>query len=100
MFSAKEKKVYIKTKDDKLLDAATGKPAEGAAPDDIDNVRLNNRLRGVVDAAIGALTLMAPRSEQALRRRPGGVQVARRGGACRRSKRRSPRKKTRASKRR
>ncbi len=60
MFSAKEKKVYIKAKDDKLLDAATGKPAEGAAPDDIDNVRLNNRLRGVVEAAVGALTLMAP----------------------------------------
>jgi urea transport system permease protein len=60
MFSAKDKKVFIKTKDDKLLDAATGKPADGAAPDDVDNVRLNNRLRGVVGAAIGALTLMAP----------------------------------------
>jgi urea transport system permease protein len=59
LFSAKEKKVYIKTKDGALLEAATGKPAEGAAPDDIDNVRLNNRLRGVVDAAVGALTLMA-----------------------------------------
>jgi urea transport system permease protein len=59
MFSAKDKKVYIKTKDDKLLDAATGKPAEGAPPDDIDAVRLNNRLRGVVDAAVGGLTLMA-----------------------------------------
>ena len=60
LFSAKDKKVYIKTKDDKLLDAATGKPADGAPPDDIDNVRLNNRLRGVVDAAVGGLTLMAP----------------------------------------
>jgi urea transport system permease protein len=59
LFSAKDKKVYIKTKDDKLLDAATGKPAEGAAPDDIDAVRLNNRLRGVLDAAVGGLTLMA-----------------------------------------
>jgi urea transport system permease protein len=60
MFSAKDKKVFIKTKDDKLLDAATGKPAEGAAPDDLDNVRVNNRLRGTLDAAKGALTLMAP----------------------------------------
>jgi len=59
LFSAKEKKVYIKTEDGALLEAATGKPAEGAAPDDVDNVRLNNRLRGVVDAAVGALTLMA-----------------------------------------
>ena len=58
-FSAKDKKVYIKTNDGALLDAATGKPAEGAPPDDIDAVRLNNRLRGVVDAAVGGLTLMA-----------------------------------------
>ena len=78
MFSAKDKKVYIKTKDDKLLDAATGKPAEGAPPDDIDAVRLNNRLRGVVDAAVGGLTLMASGSQPALRRGPSGVQVARR----------------------
>ncbi len=59
MFSAKEKKVYIKTKDGKLLDAATGKPADGAAPDDIDNVRLNNRVRNILDAAVGSLTLMS-----------------------------------------
>ena len=59
MFSAEEKKVYIKSKADKLLDAMTGKPIEGAPPDDIDAVRLNNRLRGVVDAAIGSLTLMS-----------------------------------------
>jgi len=60
MFSAKDKKVYIKTKDDRLLDAATGKPAEGTPPDDIDTVRVNNRLRSVIEAANGALTLMAP----------------------------------------
>jgi urea transport system permease protein len=59
MFSATAKKVFIKSKSGALLDAATGKTAEGAPPDDIDAVRLNNRLRGVVDAAIGALTLMA-----------------------------------------
>jgi urea transport system permease protein len=60
MFSAKDKKVYIKTKGDKLLDAATGKPVEGTPPDDIDTVRVNNRLRSVIEAANGALTLMAP----------------------------------------
>jgi urea transport system permease protein len=60
MFSAKDKKVFIKTKDDKLIDAATGKPFDGAGPDDVDIVRVNNRLRGVIDAAQGALTLMAP----------------------------------------
>jgi urea transport system permease protein len=60
MFSTKDKKVFIKTKSDALLDAATGKPADGTPPDDIDTVRINNRLRSVIDAAIGALTLMAP----------------------------------------
>jgi urea transport system permease protein len=59
MFSAAQKKVYIKTKDDKLLDAATGKPIAGAPPDDIDTVIVNNRLRGVIDAALGSLTLMS-----------------------------------------
>jgi len=59
MYSARDKKVFIKTKDDKLLDAATGQPATGTPPDDIDNVRLNNRLRGVLEAAVGGLTLMA-----------------------------------------
>ena len=59
-FSAKDKKVFIKTADDKLIDAATGKPFEGTPPDDIETVRVNNRLRGVIDAANGALTLMAP----------------------------------------
>jgi urea transport system permease protein len=60
LFSAKEKKVFIKTTDDKLLDAATGKPVDGTRPDNIDTVRVNNRLRSVIDAANGALTLMAP----------------------------------------
>jgi urea transport system permease protein len=60
LFSAKDKQVFIKTKDGALLDAATGKPLAGAAPDDIDTVRVNNRLRSVIDAANGALTLMAP----------------------------------------
>jgi urea transport system permease protein len=64
MFSAAQKKVYIKTKDDKLLDAATGKPIAGAPPDDIDTVIVNNRLRGVIDAALGSLTLMSPNPGQ------------------------------------
>ena len=64
MFSAAQKKVYIKTKDDKLLDAATGKPVAGTPPDDIDTVIVNNRLRGVIDAALGSLTLMSPNLSQ------------------------------------
>jgi len=59
LFSAAQKKVYIKTADDKVLDAATGKPIAGTPPDDADNVRLNNRVRNIIDAALGSLTLMA-----------------------------------------
>ncbi len=59
-FSASAKKVFIKTTDDTLLDAATGQPVTAGVPDDTDNVRLNNRLRNVLAAAIGGLTLMAP----------------------------------------
>ena len=64
MFSAAQKKVFIKTKDDKLLDAATGKEFTGAPPDDIDTVIVNNRLRGIIDAVIGSLTLMSPNTNQ------------------------------------
>ncbi len=60
MFSAADKKVYIKKKSGEVLDAATGKPIAGAPPDDVADVRLINRLRNAVDSALGALTLMAP----------------------------------------
>jgi len=59
MFSAEQKKVFIQTGDDKLIDAATGKPFTGKAPADIDNVIVNNRLRNIIDADLGALTLMS-----------------------------------------
>jgi len=59
MFSAERKAVYIKADSDKLTDAATGAPITGDAPADLDTVRLNNRLRGTIDAAIGALTLLS-----------------------------------------
>ena len=59
-YSASEKKVYLKTADDKLLDAVSGQPLSGKLPDDADNVRLNNRVRNIIDAALGSLTLMAP----------------------------------------
>ncbi|MGA2568162.1 MAG: urea ABC transporter permease subunit UrtB [Pseudolabrys sp.] len=64
LFSAAQKKVFIKTQDDKLLDAATGKEFTGPPPDDIDTVIVNNRLRGIIDAVIGSLTLMSPNTSQ------------------------------------
>ena len=59
LFSAEKKQVFIKTKDGKLIDAATGKPFAGEAPADIDTVIVNNRLRNLISAALGGLTLMA-----------------------------------------
>src|SRR5256714_11727271 len=50
-------KVFIKDKAGAMLDAATGKPA--AAPADAATVRLNNRLRRSVEAALGGLTLIS-----------------------------------------
>jgi urea transport system permease protein len=58
MFSPSAGKVYIQGKDDKLLDAATGQPVAGKPPADMDAVRINNRLRGVISAAVGSMTLM------------------------------------------
>src|SRR5471032_3275817 len=43
-----------------LTDAITGKDAGTAAEDDLDKVKVNNRLRGTIDAAMGSLTLMSP----------------------------------------
>ena len=59
LYSAKEKTVYVKDASGKLTDAATGKPISGEAPADVDTVRLNNRVRGALDAAVGGLTLLA-----------------------------------------
>jgi urea transport system permease protein len=59
MFSAAQKKVYVQDDSGKLFDAASGDPTAGAPPDDLDNVRINNRLRGTIDAALGTLTLLS-----------------------------------------
>ncbi len=59
MFSAEKKAVYIQDAAGKLFDAATGEPVAGDPPADLDTVRLNNRLRGVIDAALGQLTLLS-----------------------------------------
>ena len=51
-----DKKVIYRDAAGKIFEAATGAPASGSG----EPVRLNNRLRGVVSAAVGSLTLMAP----------------------------------------
>ncbi len=59
MFDDDSKKVYIKQADGKAIDAATGAPVD-AIPDSASEVRLNNRLRRSVEAALGGLTLLSP----------------------------------------
>src|SRR5205085_6485206 len=58
LFSADQKKVYVRDADGTVLDAATGTPT-AAVPADLKPVRINNRLRRSIDAALGNLTLLA-----------------------------------------
>jgi urea transport system permease protein len=53
------KKVYVTGTDGKSIDAATGEPV-ASVPDSASAVRVNNRLRRSVDAALGSLTLQSP----------------------------------------
>jgi len=53
------KKVFITQSDGKIIDAATG-TAVDKLPDTAAAVRLNNRLRRTVEAALGGLTLLSP----------------------------------------
>ncbi len=57
--SAADKGVYVKDRAGAFLDAKTGK-ASATAPADLAMVRLNNRLRGVIEASLGSLTLLSP----------------------------------------
>ncbi|MGL4974454.1 MAG: urea ABC transporter permease subunit UrtB [Bosea sp. (in: a-proteobacteria)] len=63
--SAPAKLVVFRDAAGKGFDAKTGQPIE--VPADASAVRLNNRLRGVVQAALGSLTLLSPDPEQRLR---------------------------------
>jgi len=60
LFNPGTKKVYVKAESGALLDAATGEPAAGEAIYDLKPVRINNRLRRAIEAALGSLTLLAP----------------------------------------
>ena len=53
------KNVYVTQVDGKIIDAATG-AAVDKLPDNAAAVRLNNRLRRTVEAALGGLTLLSP----------------------------------------
>src|SRR5712664_4260685 len=42
-----------------LTEAISGKPAGSGSEAELNRVRVNNRLRGVIEAAVGSLTLMS-----------------------------------------
>jgi urea transport system permease protein len=58
-FSAEQKRVFFKDGAENLLDAATGSPAPAPPPADLAQVRVNNRLRNIIAATLGNLTLMS-----------------------------------------
>jgi urea transport system permease protein len=60
LFSAADKKVFVRTPTGGLLDAATGQLVTGAEPAGLSAVRVNNRVRRAIDSALGSLTLLAP----------------------------------------
>jgi urea transport system permease protein len=61
-FDPASKKIFIREAN-RVLDAATG-AAVDAPPDSLSTVRINNRLRRSIDAALGGLTLMSPDPRQ------------------------------------
>ena len=60
MFSAARKEVYIQDASGKLFDPATGRAVPGPAPADLDNVNLDNLVRGELETALATLNLLAP----------------------------------------
>jgi urea transport system permease protein len=65
LFHAESKSVFVKDKDGKLLDPASGEVATNA-PANLEPVRLNNRVRRAIQAALGSLTLLAPDPQKRL----------------------------------
>ena len=58
-YSPEQKAVFYKDASHRLIDAATGRPATDNPPADLETVRINNRLRRAIDAALGGMTLLA-----------------------------------------
>src|SRR5215470_16140058 len=60
LFAGGDKKIYMRDAKGALLEASTGKPIAGAEPTDLNPVRVNNRIRRSIEAALGGLTLFSP----------------------------------------
>ena len=60
LYASSDHALFIKQDDDSFVDAATGAPAPDVMASGVKPVRLNNAVRGAIDAALGALQLFAP----------------------------------------
>ena len=60
LFSNDDRALFIQQPDSSFVDARTGKPAPDVTDDDVKTVRVNNAVRGAIDAALGSLQLFAP----------------------------------------
>ena len=67
-----DKAIVYKTKNGKVHDGRTGAAVAGDTSDGLKPVRINNRIRRAVTAALGSLTLLNPRPEA---RRAAAVAV-------------------------
>jgi urea transport system permease protein len=66
LVSGTAQQVYFRDSSDQLIDAVSGQPVTAGAPTDLAPVQINNRLRRVIEAALGALTLMVGEPDKRL----------------------------------
>jgi urea transport system permease protein len=66
LVSGTTQQIYFRDSSDQLIDAITGQPVTAGAPTDLAPVQINNRLRRVIEAALGALTLMVGEPDKRL----------------------------------
>ena len=92
------KKVFVTGADGKIIDAATG-AAVDKLPDGAAAVRLNNRLRRTVEAALGGLTLLSPDPAKRIAAAQSVFKSHEESALARRSTARWPRKPTRLPRR-
>ena len=60
LYARTDHALFIKQGDDSFVEAASGKPAPDVMASGLKQVRMNNPVRGAVDAAMGSLQLFAP----------------------------------------
>ncbi len=60
LYARADRALFIKSDDGAFIDAATGQPAPDVMASGLKPVRMNNPVRGAVEAALGSLRLFAP----------------------------------------